>query len=116
EQDEDCKPEERKQQWYDWEGGDAGTFVCKRNAKLPVGLLQNVSAQDLLEKPWVSLLPALGPLAGKGGAAPAAEAALAQPLELKVDGLVAGKPGAAAPPAKEPKVEPRFGGILGSLF
>ncbi|CAK8985677.1 unnamed protein product [Durusdinium trenchii] len=26
----DCKPEERQQQWYDWEGHDRGTFVCKR--------------------------------------------------------------------------------------
>merc|ERR1719450_559783 len=29
EKDPDCQPEERKQQWYDWEGNDAGTFVCK---------------------------------------------------------------------------------------
>ena len=27
----DCKPEERQQQWYDWEGHDRGTFVCKRS-------------------------------------------------------------------------------------
>merc|ERR1712007_156134 len=55
----DCKPEEKKQQWYDWNGGDAGTFVCKRNALLPVAILRNVSAKTLTEKPWADLLPAL---------------------------------------------------------
>jgi hypothetical protein len=55
----DCQPEERKQQWYDWEGNDRGTFVCKRNALLPVALLRNTTTQDLKEKDWVVLLPAL---------------------------------------------------------
>lgn len=55
----DCKPEEKAQQWYDWQGGDAGTFVCKRNALLPVALLTNTSALNLTEMPWSKLLPAL---------------------------------------------------------
>jgi hypothetical protein len=59
EEEPDCKPQERAQQWYDWQGGDAGTFVCKRNALLPLALLRNVSAADLIHKPWSQLLPAL---------------------------------------------------------
>lgn len=55
----DCKPEERKQQWYNWEGNDAGTYVCKRNALLPTALLRNTSALDLKERDWLELLPAL---------------------------------------------------------
>mmetsp|Transcript_22010 Transcript_22010/g.38752 ORF Transcript_22010/g.38752 Transcript_22010/m.38752 type:complete len:303 (-) Transcript_22010:140-1048(-) len=55
----DCKPEERKQQWYNWEGNDAGTYVCKRNALLPLALLRNTSVTDLKEKDWMELLPAL---------------------------------------------------------
>lgn len=55
----DCKPEEKRQQWYDTDGTDAGTFVCKRNALLPVRLLQNVTAQDLAQKAWSVFLPEL---------------------------------------------------------
>lgn len=55
----DCKTEERQQQWYDWEGGDRGTFVCKRNAQLPLSILQNVSAGTLLTTSWAELLPAV---------------------------------------------------------
>mmetsp|Transcript_29705 Transcript_29705/g.78845 ORF Transcript_29705/g.78845 Transcript_29705/m.78845 type:complete len:287 (-) Transcript_29705:53-913(-) len=51
----DCQPEEQQQQWYDWNGGDAGTYVCKRNALLPVTLLQNVSAVTLTKVPWDTL-------------------------------------------------------------
>lgn len=113
EMDEDCKPEERKQQWYDWEGGDKGTFVCKRNARLPVALLTNISKQELVQKPWASLLPALGPLAGKGGVA-AQGAAAATPLpELKVDDLIVGKTHPTTPAAK---VEPRFAAPAGSFI
>jgi len=54
----DCKPEEKAQQWYDWEGHDAGTYVCKRNALLPVAFLRNTSAKSLVTKPWAQLLPA----------------------------------------------------------
>lgn len=57
----DCAPKERQQQWYDWEGHDAGTFVCKRGALLPMALLKNVSAGELLIRPWSDLWVALGP-------------------------------------------------------
>lgn len=57
----DCQPEERQQQWYDWEGHDRGTFICKRNALLPVALLRNVSAKTLISKTWSELLPVLLP-------------------------------------------------------
>lgn len=54
----DCKPEERVQQWYEWDGGDAGTFICKKDSSLRSAmLLHNVTAQDLMQAPWDSLLP-----------------------------------------------------------
>lgn len=78
EADPDCQPEERKQQWYDWEGNDRGTFVCKRNALLPVALLRNTTTKDLKENDWMVLLPALSAsilpdnAQGSSGPAPAA--------------------------------------------
>jgi hypothetical protein len=59
EEEPDCKPEERAQQWYDWEGNDRGTYVCKRNALLPVALMRNTTAKALKEKDWLVLLPGL---------------------------------------------------------
>jgi len=55
----DCKPEEKAQQWFDWEGGDKGTYVCKRNALLPVALLRNVTPPMLSGTAWPVLLPML---------------------------------------------------------
>jgi len=111
----DCKPEEKKQQWYDWDGSDAGTFVCKRNALLPMALLKNVTSKELVSKPWGSLLPGLnaagavdsGLPAGPAGQAPAASPPAAP--ELKVDGVApaaAGKAGSssALPKAPEPRL------------
>lgn len=106
EMDEDCKPEERKQQWYDWEGGDAGTFVCKRNALLPMALLRNVTKEDLVGKSWSSLLPILGPIAEKGSATTTG-AGVGHLPELKVDSLVIGKPSDVGAPAVPPAA-PRF--------
>jgi len=63
EEEPDCKPEERKQQWYDWDGADRGTFICKRDALLPIALL-NVSVQDLVHTPWTSLMPRLAAAGG----------------------------------------------------
>lgn len=108
----DCKPEEKKQQWYDWNGGDAGTFVCKRNALLPVGLLKNVSASDLVEKSWASLLPALaaaGGLSMGGSAGPGLAAAVPALPKLKLEGIVpsaaaAGKAAALRPTLPEPRL------------
>lgn len=71
----DCKPEETKQQWYDWQGGDEGTFVCKRNALLPVGLLRNVTSKDMKLQAWEVLLPAI--FEGKKGGLTAPNASLA---------------------------------------
>uniref|UniRef100_A0A7R9ZVV6 C-type lectin domain-containing protein n=2 Tax=Pyrodinium bahamense TaxID=73915 RepID=A0A7R9ZVV6_9DINO len=104
----DCKPEERQQQWYDWEGGDAGTFVCKRNALLPVALLRNVTAGQLIEKPWSALLPALasGGLLEANVSTPASWPAAP---ELKVgDGLAPVAPAAAAAEASPKAAAPKF--------
>jgi len=88
ENDTDCQPEERKQQWYDWEGNDRGTFVCKRNALLPVALLRNTSSKALKETDWLVLLPGLK----------------ATPLPVGADGQsgIAGAP--AAPSLKAPEI------------
>jgi len=64
----DCQPEEKAQQWYDWEGNDRGTYVCKQNALLPVALMRNTSAKALKETDWLVLLPGL-----KAGALPVGE-------------------------------------------
>jgi hypothetical protein len=79
----DCKPEERAQQWYDWEGNDRGTFVCKRNALLPVALLRNTTAKTLKEEDWLLLLPGLkaGALPGEGSQPSTAGAPAAPPLK-----------------------------------
>lgn len=108
----DCRPEERQQQWYDWNGGDAGTFVCKRNALLPVGILKNVSAALMISKPWAELLPVLTATRtevntstlGKQGAAP----------ELKVDDIVSPEPSASVPVPGS--AEPRLSMPKGSFF
>jgi len=112
----DCKPEEKKQQWYDWDGSDAGTFVCKRNALLPVALLKNVTGKDLVDKPWAALLPTLAaagaidtglPAPPGTGQAPATAPPAAP--ELKVDGVapasaVSASAGTALPKAPEPRL------------
>lgn len=111
----DCKPEERQQQWYDWEGGDAGTFVCKRNALLPVGLLANTTARHLATVSWASLLPALaadlaiGSLGAPAVAAPAA-ASLKTPELATGDASARSAAGASA--AGAGAAEPRFVGRL----
>merc|ERR1719215_1948081 len=55
----DCKPEEVQQQWYSSKGNDLSPFVCKRNAMIPLNLLQNTSADQLILAPWTKLLPGL---------------------------------------------------------
>ncbi|CAE7029031.1 unnamed protein product [Symbiodinium sp. CCMP2592] len=96
----DCKPEERQQQWYDWEGNDRGTFVCKRNALLPMALLRNVSARTLISRSWGELLPALaagaGPRIGQNETLPA----------VKVDEIT--KPPLQEPAASKSAPEPRL--------
>eukprot|EP00931_Biecheleriopsis_adriatica_P004123 TRINITY_DN105838_c0_g1_i1.p1 TRINITY_DN105838_c0_g1~~TRINITY_DN105838_c0_g1_i1.p1 ORF type:complete len:301 (+),score=58.72 TRINITY_DN105838_c0_g1_i1:62-964(+) len=107
----DCKPEEKAQQWYDWEGHDAGTYVCKRNALLPIALLRNVSARIMVEKPWGELVPALmGSTSietdkGAAGAVPS----------LKVDEIA--KPAGTDTEASKPSApQPRLASPKGSLF
>lgn len=55
----DCKPEEVQQQWYTSKGASKSPYTCKRNALLPVALLKNTSAKQLIEIPWLTLLPDL---------------------------------------------------------
>eukprot|EP00913_Durusdinium_trenchii_P012207 g11466.t1 len=98
----DCKPEERQQQWYDWEGHDRGTFVCKRNALLPVALLRNVI---LITRPWHELLPTL--------ASSLESNTTKSQVSLKVDAIA--KPEASAAEGK-PMLEPRLGFFKGSLL
>eukprot|EP00933_Yihiella_yeosuensis_P076423 TRINITY_DN8616_c1_g1_i1.p1 TRINITY_DN8616_c1_g1~~TRINITY_DN8616_c1_g1_i1.p1 ORF type:complete len:307 (+),score=56.79 TRINITY_DN8616_c1_g1_i1:46-966(+) len=102
----DCKPEERQQQWYDWEGGDAGTYVCKKNALLPMALLRNVSAADLIQKAWSKLLPALS--ASAIGDGTDAEKKLGSLPSLKVDDI-ANVPTTDSATASKPSVpEPKL--------
>lgn len=104
----DCKPEERQQQWYDWEGHDRGTFICKRNALLPVALLRNTSARSLITKQWSALLPVL--------VSSMESNVTKKNAMLKVDEIAkpvtSSKEGAAA----SAMPEPRLGFFKGSLF
>jgi len=125
----ECKPEEKKQQWYDWQGDDAGTYVCKRNALLPISLLKNVTAKDLVATPWDSYLPLLAAAGALDLGLPAdASAATGPPAlppttspELKVSDVapVGAEPQAAVAEASSPELklpEPRLGLPKGSLL
>lgn len=110
----DCKPEEKKQQWYDWDGGDAGTYVCKRNALLPVALLKNVTAKDFTEQPWETLLPTLASL---GELDPGTGQKSAAIPELKVGGIAPVSSSTDLATPKLPGVlQPRMGIPKGSLM
>mmetsp|Transcript_39655 Transcript_39655/g.71849 ORF Transcript_39655/g.71849 Transcript_39655/m.71849 type:complete len:307 (+) Transcript_39655:84-1004(+) len=109
----DCKPEERQQQWFDWEGGDAGTFVCKRNALLPMSLLRNVSAALLLVTPWTELLPVLS--ASALGESAANKSAGALPA-LKVDEIAKLSSLSVSHASKTAAPEPRLAMPRGSFF
>jgi len=106
----DCKPEDRQQQWYDWNGAEEGTFVCKRNALLPMAILLNTTAETLLNKPWSSLLPVLSAdgLAKEDAGSPSGKPLPAAPL-LKVDDRPT-RPEAkgSTVPAAERPLEPRI--------
>lgn len=117
ENDTDCQPEERKQQWYDWEGHDRGTFVCKRNALLPVALLPNVTAGTLKEKDWLILLPGLKASTLPAGDAMAATGAPAAP-GLKAPEIPSAKAAekSAASAAKPSIPEPKLVAPKGSLL
>jgi len=43
ENDTDCRPEEKAQQWYDWQGEDRGTWVCKKKAKWGLRVMRNTT-------------------------------------------------------------------------
>jgi len=47
-----CKPEETAQQWYDWDGKDLGTYVCKKETKVPTDLIEDWTLDDIWEKSW----------------------------------------------------------------
>lgn len=59
----DCQPKEQAQQWYDWQGHDRGSWVCKKKAKFNgVKVLRNVT--DVLaiwrqgvEQGWDGVFP-----------------------------------------------------------
>jgi hypothetical protein len=57
ENDTDCQPEEKAQQWYDWNGADKGTWVCKKEAKYALKILRNSShpIHSLASMDWEEL-------------------------------------------------------------
>lgn len=63
----DCTPESKSQQWYNAKGDKRLTFVCKRDARLPVALLNNVSAADVL-KDWSRYSTAISTLPSRTSA------------------------------------------------
>lgn len=48
----DCAPEQKAQQWYEWDGGDKGTFVCKKEAKKTVDLIVGWTLDEIAESSW----------------------------------------------------------------
>jgi hypothetical protein len=56
----ECAPEERQQQWYDWEGHDLGTYLCKKPAKKPNDLFVT-SGAALIRMDLRSALPSEAP-------------------------------------------------------
>jgi len=106
----DCKPEEVQQQWYSSRGTDTSPFVCKRNALLPLTLLQNTSADKLILSPWSKLLPSLASVAAGEIDGVPMDALLSLKLQKlpSVDALAANRPA--------PSQEPRFALPKGSLM
>eukprot|EP00397_Hematodinium_sp_SG-2012_P037091 GEMP01040139.1.p2 GENE.GEMP01040139.1~~GEMP01040139.1.p2 ORF type:complete len:143 (+),score=27.45 GEMP01040139.1:358-786(+) len=37
---------------YDWDGADVGTFVCKKEAKVPIDLIDNWTLDEVWTKSW----------------------------------------------------------------
>jgi hypothetical protein len=56
----ECAPEEKAQQWYDWEGHDLGTYLCKKPAKKPNDLFVT-TPEYLLRVDLRSALPLESP-------------------------------------------------------
>lgn len=75
----DCTPESAAQQWYTSKGDKRLTFVCKRNARLPVALLVNVSAADLIQD-WARYAASASPLGERAASAPPELKAAEAPL------------------------------------
>lgn len=44
----DCQPQEKAQQWYDWNGADRSTYVCKKPAKFATALIRNTTSLEEL--------------------------------------------------------------------
>eukprot|EP00746_Dinoflagellata_sp_MGD_P004126 gnl/MRDRNA2_/MRDRNA2_107984_c0_seq1.p1 gnl/MRDRNA2_/MRDRNA2_107984_c0~~gnl/MRDRNA2_/MRDRNA2_107984_c0_seq1.p1 ORF type:complete len:303 (-),score=70.58 gnl/MRDRNA2_/MRDRNA2_107984_c0_seq1:59-967(-) len=55
----DCQPEKKQQQWYDWDGQDAGTYVCKKSAKFPMALLVNSTTEAMFAFDWNKVAPSV---------------------------------------------------------
>jgi len=55
EHEKDCQPEEKAQQWYNWDGADRGTWVCKKPTKWALKLLRKTSPEKLLGIDWEGL-------------------------------------------------------------
>lgn len=119
EEEPDCKPEEKAQQWYDWRGDDRGTFVCKRNALIPISVLKNVTSRTLVQKAWGILLPALlaaGP-ALQGGllSSKPLPALKLKTQEIPPDASADVKKDGAVPATPEPRLGLPKGGLLSAL-
>lgn len=49
----DCAPQEVAQQWFDWDGIDRGTWVCKKPAKWRLRILRNdTTLESLTQLEW----------------------------------------------------------------
>merc|ERR1712137_447775 len=81
EKDPDCQKEDVAQQWYKGKETESSPFVCKKSALLPMGLLQNISAEKLTATSWLSLTAT---------AAEQGKASSAQPLDIKLQDVVPG--------------------------
>lgn len=51
----DCSPKEQAQKWYDWNGADRGTWVCKKPAKWKIPVMRNTSVKELPQMNWDGL-------------------------------------------------------------
>jgi hypothetical protein len=51
----DCQPKEQAQKWFDWNGADRGTWVCKKPAKWKIPLLRGSALEEIAGMSWDGL-------------------------------------------------------------
>lgn len=85
----DCQREEVQQQWYKGKGDERSPYVCKKSALVPLGLLRNVTAAQLIQDSWAALSP------GAQGVA-TSEALSGERLGIKTQELLATEPAATS--------------------